>query len=150
MEYIVEVTREGNAWLASVENLPGAHTYARNLAALHREVDDVIRLMADLPDDAQVVKRMTFKNVTPKQQQAAELREVREGLATRERQLLVATVLTAKQLADEGNSFRDIAGLLGLTNGRISQLAEKVVEPDADEVRAALIADWKAGVAAGG
>ena len=50
--YWVNVTRERDAWLADVPDVPGAHTFARSLSALQRSVREVIVLMTDRPDDA--------------------------------------------------------------------------------------------------
>ena len=47
----VMATREDDAWLADVPELPGAHTFARTLPALDKAVREVIVLAADLPDD---------------------------------------------------------------------------------------------------
>ena len=52
MAYRVVVTREDGMWLAELPGLPGAHTYARTLAALDKAVREVVVLVTDLPDDA--------------------------------------------------------------------------------------------------
>ena len=52
MAYRVIVTLEGDDWLAEIQGLAGAHTFARNLESLDRFVREVIVLAADLPDDA--------------------------------------------------------------------------------------------------
>jgi len=49
--YTARCVREGNNWLAEVEELPGAHTWARNLKDLERNVREAIVLAADLPED---------------------------------------------------------------------------------------------------
>jgi hypothetical protein len=54
MSYSAHVTREGNDWLAEVRELPGAHAFARTLAALRRQLADAIILSADLPDGSPV------------------------------------------------------------------------------------------------
>lgn len=54
MTYTATVTREGDAWLADVESVPGAHTYARSLGGLGAAVREVIVLMEDLTEDAGV------------------------------------------------------------------------------------------------
>ncbi|WP_322756335.1 hypothetical protein [Frankia sp. Cas3] len=50
--YRVNVTRERDAWLADVPDVAGAHTFARSLSALQRNVWEVIVLMTDQTDDA--------------------------------------------------------------------------------------------------
>ena len=61
--YTVEVTREGDAWIADVTNLAGAHTYAKSLTALHAAAEEVIRLVADLGDDHQITVTYSYENV---------------------------------------------------------------------------------------
>ncbi len=51
--YIVDVEREGDRLLASVRNLPGAHTFADEFSALDAAVREVIALVADLPPSDQ-------------------------------------------------------------------------------------------------
>lgn len=51
------MTRDGAGWTADVVNLAGAHTWAPTKAELPAYVDEVIRLVADLPDDAEFAVR---------------------------------------------------------------------------------------------
>ncbi|PZS15523.1 MAG: hypothetical protein DLM57_12460 [Pseudonocardiales bacterium] len=60
MSYEVVVTREDDAWLADVPSVPGAHTYARSLPSLFASAREVIVLMDDLDDDAQVEVDVRF------------------------------------------------------------------------------------------
>lgn len=57
--YRVVVTREDDAWLADVPELPGAHTYARTLPALDQAVREVVVLAADRPDEDMPTLRLT-------------------------------------------------------------------------------------------
>jgi predicted RNase H-like HicB family nuclease len=50
--YRVTVTRERDAWLADVPDVPGAHTFAHSLSTLERNIREVIVLMTDRPDEA--------------------------------------------------------------------------------------------------
>lgn len=50
--YRVEVTREGDRWLAEVPELDRSRTFAGNLVDLDTYVREVIVLGADLSDDA--------------------------------------------------------------------------------------------------
>jgi len=70
--YLVEVTREGNQWLADVPSVPGAHTFANDLDTLRQSVREVIVLMDDLPDDATPDFYFTYPTGTaePARQQA--------------------------------------------------------------------------------
>ena len=59
--YRVMATREDDAWLADVPELPGAHTFARTLPALDKAVREVIVLAADLPDAKNDLERRTAR-----------------------------------------------------------------------------------------
>ncbi|MDO9590481.1 MAG: hypothetical protein Q7J04_05005 [Microcella sp.] len=47
--YIVDVEREGDRLLATVRDLPGAHTFADDFGVLDVAVREVISLVLDLP-----------------------------------------------------------------------------------------------------
>lgn len=123
MTYEVEVTREGDAWIADVVNLPGAHTYARDLVTLFRNVGEVIRLVADLPDGAQVPTTTRYEGAAVRR--AAELGAERLRLEELERRRLAEANTLAKQLIAEGMTVRDAATLLELSPGRISQVTSR-------------------------
>jgi predicted RNase H-like HicB family nuclease len=59
--YRVVVTREDDAWLARVTELPGASTFARDLAFLDGYVREVIALMLDLPDGAEAGLNVAYE-----------------------------------------------------------------------------------------
>ena len=130
--YEVEVTREGDAWLAEVVNLDGAHTWAKNLQQLEKNVAEVIRLVEDIPDDVPLDHmHMHFSNATERFRAAAEIGHEREWLEAKQRELMAATAIAARNLADEGWSVRDIGGALRVTAGRVSQiLAGSIPEND--------------------
>lgn len=121
--YEIEVTREGDSWIADVVNLPGAHTYASTLTALFRHIDEVIRLVADLPDDAPVPTSISYEGRT--EGRAAELGAERIRLEELERKRLAEATALAKQLIAEGISVRDAATLLELSPARISQVTSQ-------------------------
>jgi predicted RNase H-like HicB family nuclease len=59
--YDVDVTREGDSWLAEVRGVPGAHTYAGNVTALRQNVLEVIALVNDdSPDVEHPALRLHF------------------------------------------------------------------------------------------
>jgi hypothetical protein len=122
VKYEVEVTREGDAWLADVAGLPGAHTYARNLEALDRSVREVIELVADLEDGAQFDVHYLYSGVSAAFVEAAKVGEERAAAEAVQRQLASASARVAKELAVEGWSVRDISGALKMTPGRVSQI----------------------------
>jgi predicted RNase H-like HicB family nuclease len=121
--YTVEVLRENDAWIADVVDLPGAHTFARNLTSLDEAVHEVIALVADLPEDAgRPVVRYVYGGVDETFLEAARLGDEREHLETRQRELHVAAALTVSKLASAGYSVRDIGGALRMSPGRVSQI----------------------------
>lgn len=123
--YHVSVTREGRNWLATVDDLQGAHTYARTLTALDRNVREVITLMADLPDAAvsdaaafQVTYRYTLGSDV-----LNELEHSRaEAARWQERASKVSRQLVGDLVAD-GVSRRDAAQIMGLSFQRVAQIA---------------------------
>jgi len=127
MSYTVEVTREGAAWIANVADLAGAHTFAHNLVALDHNVREVIALVLDLAEGAEASLELEYAYTdvpaivvdaaafgTERKARAAEMKAMQTGTADQ--------VLT---LAGAGYSVRDIAHLLGITPGRVSQLAPR-------------------------
>jgi hypothetical protein len=123
MSYVVTVTREGDAWLADVPAVAGAHTYARSLRGLTQAVREVIVLMADLPDDADVQLDFRFDVRDDSVIEAERLRRAREEIGRREAELVAETGRIAAALS-RSYSVRDAAAMLGVTPGRVSQLAK--------------------------
>ena len=121
-DYEVIVTREGDAWLADVPAVPGAHTFARSLAGLAKSAREVIILMADLADDDTPELTFTYQVGDEVLQEAVAVGRERRQTREREAALLAHTSTSASRLAREGYSVRDAATLLDLTPGRVSQL----------------------------
>lgn len=125
MRYSIEVTREDDAWLANVANLKGAHTYARTWAGLQASVDEVIRLVADLPDDKELDLEWDLRGAGSDFLEAVSLREERARWEEKQSSLADATFRSISRLTDRGVSVRDIGELLGISPGRVSQLSTK-------------------------
>jgi len=123
--YEVIVTREDGAWLADVPEVVGAHTFARTLTALCKSVREVIILMDDLPDDAEVVISFRFDVADETVAEAARLGQERRALAAREADLMAGTARSVGNLIERGYSVRDAALLLNITAGRVSQLTNR-------------------------
>lgn len=122
MTYKVTVTREGDTWLADVPEVPGAHTFARSLEGLDRSVREVIVLMGDLEDDADVAVKYDYKVEDDDILMAAQVGEERYRIALDEAELMLSTTKMVRILTDKGYSVRDSAKLLGITPGRVSQI----------------------------
>lgn len=126
--YRVVVTREGDAWLADVPDLPGTHTWAKNLPGLDRSVREVIALGEDLPDGAETRLSLiyTYDIGDPELNAVtAHLRAERERIQREERQLAEQTAAVAAQLTERSMSVRDAAALLAVSPQRISQVAPR-------------------------
>jgi len=121
--YIVNVTREGNEWLADVPGVAGAHTFARSLEGLERYAREVIALMDDLDDDAEVDVRFVFEVDDEVVREAARVGNERRELLAREEIIRAEVAEAVRSLTDAGYSTRDAAAMLGVTPGRVSQLA---------------------------
>jgi predicted RNase H-like HicB family nuclease len=123
--YRVTITREDDQWLASVEDVPGAHTYARSLSALIRYVREVIVLGEDLSEEDadSLMLALVFKTgLAEIDDIASHLRDERAELRRRAQVLQDETAALAKRLVDEGWSVRDAATALDIAPQRVSQL----------------------------
>jgi len=123
MTYQVVVTREGSQWLADVPSVPGAHTFANSIDGLRRSVREAIVLMDDLPDDADPGIELRFDVHDDAVRAAVEVAHRRDELAADEAELRTATLHAIRALKAEGYSVRDVAALVGVTPGRVSQIA---------------------------
>jgi hypothetical protein len=121
MSYTVHVTREGDNWLADVPAVAGAHTFARSLEGLAKSVREVVILMADLEDDADVPLDFHYDIDDDTVGEAERLRRLRAAMLIQEAELISATARVASDLT-RSYSVRDTAAMLGLTAGRISQI----------------------------
>jgi predicted RNA binding protein YcfA (HicA-like mRNA interferase family) len=136
--YHVVVTREDDAWLADVPDLPGTHTWAKNLPGLDRSVREAITLVENLPDGAEPGLSLVYSyDIGDPELNAvtAHLRAERERIQREERQLAEQTAAVAAQLTERSMSVRDAAALLAVSPQRISQVAPRLAKnktPPAD------------------
>jgi predicted RNase H-like HicB family nuclease len=121
--YDVRVTREDGAWLADVPAVEGAHTYARSLPGLKKSVREVIILMDDLDDNADVDMRLSFHGTDQAITDAVKVGQQRRAIAEQEAEVMASTASSVTELIKVGYSVRDVAELLHITAGRVSQIA---------------------------
>lgn len=123
MSYTVEVTREGDAWLANVLELEGAHTYARNLVALDQAVREVIALSLDLPEDVEI-DEPDYKYLSDDEEFriAVQVGERRAEVEAEQKVLAEAASVMANTLTEKSYSVRDISRILRMSPGRVSQI----------------------------
>lgn len=132
--YQIQVTREGDQWLADVPQLEGTQTYAANLTALDRYVREIIVLGDDLPDSAMPDLQLVWSYNIGDQagEEANRIREERAALAAKEKELEAATKAAAgKLIKDLGLSVRDAGPLLGISHQRVAQLHPAQKRPTA-------------------
>lgn len=127
MRYEAKVTREDRYWLAEVPGLSGAHAYARTLYKLRQELTDAIVLSAELDDESDVeVEFALASDATSRSderlREAFTLATHRQHLAREESHVAERMAQLAQEAVADGWSVRDIAGALGITAGRVSQL----------------------------
>lgn len=123
--YTVEVTREGDAWIADVVGLAGAHTFARNLTALDVSVREVLALVLDVSEDQLPAFDYDYRGVDETFLAAASVGQERSELDARQRELAAETAGLAQQLSAAGWSVRDISGVLRISPGRVSQVVNE-------------------------
>lgn len=120
--YAIVVTREDSSWLASVPEVPGAHTFARSLDGLAKSLREVIILMDDLAGNPAINLVFNYQVDDQLVCDAAKVGRDRTDLAARSIELQIAATDAARDLIAKGYSVRDAAHLLEMTPGRISQL----------------------------
>lgn len=127
MAYRVVVNREDGRWLADVPDVPGTHTWAKNLVGLDASVREAIALAEDLPEGVEPELELSYEYHTGDDDlddATAQLRRERERM---EAELARITQRTAELARDmvETYSVRDAATLLGISPQRISQIAAR-------------------------
>lgn len=121
--YTAVVTREGDAWLGDVPSLQGAHTWASTLDKLHESVRDVVILADDLPDDAQPSIEFEYRLDDPLLRDAVALADRRREFEVAAERLRHELEQSIHALRGAGHSVRETAALVGVTPGRVSQVA---------------------------
>jgi DNA-binding CsgD family transcriptional regulator len=135
MSYSVKVTREHGQWIADVVDVDGAHTYAGNLPSLDAAVREVIALVQDLPDDAEATLELDwdYSGASDTVRAAAAVGVLRAQADAHAHALAERTREQIALLAAERHSVRDIARLLGISPGRVSQLQSSTTSREAAE-----------------
>ncbi|MGH3903047.1 MAG: TrfB-related DNA-binding protein [Pseudonocardiaceae bacterium] len=110
-------------WLVHIAEEPRCHTWARSYASARREIGDAAELWLDelgveSIDDLDIRDEVRI----PGAAQARELAEAREDLTRRLAEVRTRVDEVARGLVVEGVSVRDVADLLGISPGRVSQI----------------------------
>ncbi len=118
--YRVEVHREGDAWVADVPDVPGAHTYARSVRALEGNIREVIALMTDTDDEQSFDVEVVLGGDEPAASAVAEARRLRAVAADAELKAKAAFEIALKSL--KGLTGRDAGILIGMSHQRVHQV----------------------------
>jgi predicted transcriptional regulator len=124
--YHVVVTREGDAWLAIATNVDGAHSWAKNLPNLDRDIREAIAAVLDLADGAEPDLDVDYEyrtGNTKHDAMAENVRTARQRLAAQAASVERDTVAAIRTLAARGYSVRDVAALLAVSPQYVSQVA---------------------------
>ena len=120
--YRIELERDRTGWwLASVPQVPGAHTQGRSIEQATHRIREALGLWVDDADDAELIPNVHLP--------AALRRRVDRALGSRRRaermdqEAARATLDAIKDLTDRhAMSVRDVAALLELSPARVGQL----------------------------
>jgi predicted RNase H-like HicB family nuclease len=124
--YTARITREGSEWLAEVVELDGVQTYAGNLTGLIANINEALGLWLDEPEGADTHPlRLEFVG-EDLLDQAAEIARERTSAEEQLAQSQRAAAIMVSDLTAAGYSVRDIAGALGMSPGRVSQINNPV------------------------
>lgn len=128
--YRVVVSRDGAGWLADVPSLAGAHTQAGNLLRLNEAIREVIALVEDLPDGAEssLVLDFEYEGLDEMVATAADVGRRRADLDVVHAELVDETMVMARRMVSRGWSVRDVAHLLRISPGRVSQIRAQARE----------------------
>lgn len=122
----VKVTREGDAWIADVPDVPGAHAFAGNLVALESAVQKAIALVLDLPEAQEpVALDFEYEGVDDVFLSAANVGVERRRIRERQRDPAITASMAAITLAAGGYSGGGIGGVLDISRGRVSPITKE-------------------------
>ncbi|MGH3481589.1 MAG: hypothetical protein ACRDSG_19405 [Pseudonocardiaceae bacterium] len=110
-------------WLVHIAEEPRCHTWARSYASARREIIDAAELWLDelgveSLDNLDILDEVRIVGAA----QARVLAEAREELTRRLAEVRARVDEAARGLVAEGVSVRDVADLLGISPGRVSQV----------------------------
>ena len=123
MNYTVRVAREDNAWLASVDEIVGVQTYARNLVALEREVREALGVFLNVEDETSFGLDYIYENIDAETARAVEIGQQRVAIEREQARLAAESAREIIILEKKGFSVRDISGILRMSPGRVSQIS---------------------------
>jgi predicted RNase H-like HicB family nuclease len=124
-------------WIASVPDVPGAHTQGRTIAQARERLTEAlaVSLDADQPD---LGDRIVSEIRLPKKVHSLidRFRDARQAAESAEAQALSASARAVVILTDSmGLSLRDAGELLGLSHQRVAQIREEQRRRDHAEAR---------------
>ena len=134
--YRVVVSHDGDVWVADAPALEGAHTQAGNLTRLDEAIREVIALVEDLPEGAEesIAIEYDYEGFDDVATAAAVVGQCRAEVDRAQAVLAAHTTTLTQALVARGWSVRDVAPLLGISPGRVSQLRDVPVSVDLQAV----------------
>ncbi|MDQ3990407.1 MAG: hypothetical protein M3291_14680 [Actinomycetota bacterium] len=113
-------------WLVHIAEEPRCHTWARSYASARREIIDAAELWLDefgveSLDNLDIQDEVRITGAA----EARDLAEAREELTRRLSEVRARVDEAARGLVAEGVSVRDVADLLGVSPGRVSQVVRR-------------------------
>lgn len=129
-KYFVEVEREEGQWTARVTNLPEVNTFAGNLLKLDRAVREAIALVNNLPVGAEKKLELEydFSRVGELAELANQIHRDRKRIQDASQEVTNRTNAVVKELVAQGWSVRDVAGIVGTSAARVSQITHMQVQ----------------------
>lgn len=119
--FTARVERGEKWWVAQLEEDPGVIIQARRLDQIQDEVRDALTLFPELSGSPETAI-IHLEIVGEAEQQAQATRDQLAVIRKGEARELARMSQQARQLADSGYNYRDIAYLLGITYGRVGQI----------------------------
>ncbi len=123
---IAATANRRDGWWSVVVDIPGytSYTQGKTLAEARRMAQDVVRLWAEeLQDESLATAVVDLKVVGFQQDLVEEYRTARLVAEQEAKKAQEKQVETVSTLRSEGISVQDIADLMGISKGRVSQIA---------------------------
>src|SRR4051812_28689650 len=118
--YGVVATRSQGWWAIQVPELRGAWSQAKRIADIEATTRDLIATFLDVPADSFDVDPIRFEGAAANMAESAKARRLAAQEAARVADR--ATREAAREMIRQGLPTRDVAALLELSPGRISQI----------------------------
>lgn len=127
-EAITATASRSDGWWSVVVEIPGhtSYTQGRTLREARRMAEDVVRLWGEELDDPTLgAKDIEFEVAGAQKELVNDYLAAREAEEKASAAAQVKQLSTVAKLRSQGLSVQDVADLLGISKGRVSQLAKR-------------------------